>query len=100
MRSVRRQVTQEHVLFFPDLSPFFDVGASMETGVVEHYDGQLVLVSVTGEFVDEGDHMRALDAFLNQLEVRCAFLLAPSERADQVQSALTTLPRRDAQAVF
>ena len=78
MRSVRWQVAQEHVLFFPTLPPFFDVSAGMETGVVEHDDSQLVLVNVTSKFVDEGDHMRALDAFLNQLEVQCAVLLTPS----------------------
>jgi hypothetical protein len=72
----------------------------METGVVEHYDGQLVCRSVTGEFVDEGKHMLAFDTFLDQLEVQGAFLLAPSERADQVEPALTTPPRRDAQAVL
>jgi hypothetical protein len=37
----------------------------METGVVEHDDAQLVCRSVTGECVDEGDHMLASDALLN-----------------------------------
>ncbi len=100
MRRIGRQVTQEHVLFFPDLPPFFDIGACMETGIVEDHDAQLASGSVTGEFVEEGDHMLAFDAFLNQLEVKCAFLLAPSEGADQVEPSMTAPPRRDAQAVF
>ena len=72
----------------------------METGVVEHDDGQLVWRSVTGEFVDEGEHMLALDAFFNQLEVQGACLLTPSERANQVEPAVTTPSRRDAQTVL
>lgn len=100
MRSVRWQVTQEHVFFFPALPPFFDVGTCMEAGIVEHYDGQLSCRSVTGEFVDEGDHMGALNAVLDQLEVQGAFLLTPGERANQVEPAVTAPPCRDAQAVF
>ncbi|CAA9274431.1 MAG: hypothetical protein AVDCRST_MAG93-2809 [uncultured Chloroflexia bacterium] len=42
----------------------------------ENYDGQLVSASVMGEFIDEGDHMGAFNTFLDQLEVKCAFLLA------------------------
>ena len=38
--------------------------------------------------------MLALDVFLKQLDVQGAFLLTPSERADQVKPALTTPPRR------
>ena len=100
MRSIGRQVTQEHVLFFPALPPLSDVNAGMETVVVEHYDGQLVCRSVTGEFVDEGDYMGAFDAFLDQLEVQDAFLLTPSERANQVEPAVASPPCRDTQAVF
>lgn len=100
MRSIGRQVAQEHVLFFPALSPLFDVGAGMETGIVQDYDGQSVCRSVTGECVDEGDYMGALDAFLDQLDVQGACRLAPGECADQVEPALTTPPRRDAQAVL
>jgi hypothetical protein len=72
----------------------------METGVVKHYDGQLVCRSVTGEFVDEGDYMLAFDALLNQLEVQGALLLTPSKRADQVKPALTAPPRRYPEAVL
>lgn len=82
MRSIGRQVTQEQVLFFPALSLFFDVGAGMETGIVQDHDAQSVWRSVTSEFVDEGEHMLALDVFLKQLDVQGALLLAPSERAD------------------
>lgn len=99
MRSVRRQVAQEHVFILPALPPFPDIGAGMETGIVQNHDGQLVSGSVAGEFVNEGDHMGALDALLNQLEVQGAFFLAPSESADQVEPTVTTPPRRDAQAV-
>ena len=100
MWSIGRQVTQEHVLFFAALPPLFDVGTCMETGIVEHYDAQLVSASVTGEFVDEGDHMLAFDAFLNQLEVQGAFLLTPSKRPDQVKPAVASPPYRDAQAML
>ncbi len=95
MRSVRWQVTQEHVLFFPALPPLFDVGAGMETGIVQDHDAQLVSASVTGEFIDEGEHMCALDALLNQLEVQGALLLTPSKRADQVEPAVASPPHRD-----
>ncbi|CAA9563661.1 MAG: hypothetical protein AVDCRST_MAG86-851 [uncultured Truepera sp.] len=39
--------------------------------------------------------MLALDAFFNQLEVQGACLLTPSERANQVEPAVTTPSRRD-----
>jgi hypothetical protein len=48
----------------------------------------------------KGDYMGALDAFLDQLDVQGACHLAPGECADQVEPALTTSPRRDAQAVL
>ena len=42
MWSVRWQVAQEQVLFFPALSPFSDAGGGMETGIVQDHDGQLI----------------------------------------------------------
>ena len=100
MRGIGRQVTQEHPLLFPYGLLFFHFGAGMEPGVVEDHDGQLISGSVTGEFVDEGDHVGALDALLDQLEVKSAFFLAPIESADQVEPAVTAPSRRNAQAVL
>ena len=100
MRGIGREVAEEHALFFPLWPLLFDTGTGMEPGVVEHQDGQLIPGSVTGEFVNKGEHMLAFDAFLDQLEVKCALLFTPRQRADEVESAMTTPAQGDSKAIL
>jgi hypothetical protein len=100
MGGIGREVAEEHTECFPLWPLLFDVGAGMEPGIVEHYDGQLIPGSVTGEFIDEGEHMGAFDTFLDQLEVKPTLTLTPRQRADEVEPAMTTPAQGDAEVIL